>query len=101
MMMEKTPIASISMPAVARNNARSAPSSSKSSHANRPQMMAMAKNGHAGNAGSRATMIANVTAAMLMRIGAMSHHATPRTSQGRRDSTFDSTAPAMRMAMAG
>jgi hypothetical protein len=44
-------------------------------------MMSTANNGHAENAGSRATMTAKATAAMLMRIGAMSHHATPRNSQ--------------------
>ena len=46
-------------------------------------------------------MTAVTTAKMLTIIGAQNHHITPRLSQTRCDKTFDSTAAAVRIAMAG
>src|ERR1700726_1330939 len=86
--------------AVARISARSAPSS-HNFQAKKPQTIAAAKNGQAGRTRSWLITIAPATAVMLRRIGTTNHQTMLGLSQRHRDNAFASTAPAVRMAMAG
>ena len=57
-------------------------------------------NGQATNAGCRVSMTAPTTAMIEAAAGIANHQAEPRASQDR-DSTFRSSAPTVRIAIAG
>ena len=62
--------------------------------------MAAARIGHAGNTGWCVSLIAPTMAMTAASAGTANHQAAPRTSQ-ERDSTRRSSAPTVRIAIAG
>src|ERR1700761_8251269 len=79
---------------------RSARLSSYSHHANSPKISAAATNGHARNTGWRVNVTAPTTAITDVAAGIANHQAAPRISQDR-DNTRRSSAPMVRIAIAG
>src|SRR5580698_3247124 len=79
---------------------RSARLSSYSHHANKPKISAAATNGHARNTGWRVSVTAPTTAITDVIAGIANHQAAPRLNHDR-DSTRRSSAPMVRMAIAG